>query len=333
MNQHNSEPTTQTPIELAVIINSFNRLSLLRQALPSITQALELLPLNSAVVVFEAGSNDGSIEFIKDFSMQNQKPQIYLCTSTDTDRSFAAGCNFAVQVAAKRYPELKWCFFFETDNLILNESALPLAVKLLEQEEKLAAVGFTVELRSRQKLPPFGCRFPTPLSFCLGRQLSRRLGLEQMQISDWYSFSEVRWGISDIVYTSPLLVKYSAWQATGGMDAERFPFSDSDVDWCWTANKYGWRLAVLDLPGVIHDNGTQGSEWSVNRAINFHQARLSLLLKHVGQWILLLKPILLIRHCLEFFVLALGAFWSERARKSLFQRQRLVNAVFNEYKT
>jgi GT2 family glycosyltransferase len=333
MNQHESQLLPQVPIELAVIINSFNRLSLLRQALPSITQALELLTLKSVVIVFDAGSTDGSVEFIKNFSTHSQKPQIiYICASADMDRSFSAGCNFAVEFAAQRYPQIKWCLFFETDNLIVNELALPLAVKLLEQEEELAGVGFTVESCDGQK-SPFGCRFPTPLAFCLGRQLSRRLRLEQTQINNWYSFDGVRWGVSDVVYTSPILLRYSAWQATGGMDAAKFPFSDCDVDWCWTVYKKGLHVAVLDIPGVIHDNRMQKSEWSANRAINFHRARLRLLLKHVGQWVALLKPILFIRHCLEVFLLTFGSLHFERAKKSLPQCKILINTVFNRYET
>jgi len=78
---------TQVPIELAVIINSFNRLSLLRQVLPSITQALEFLTLKSVVIVFDAGSTtDGSVEFIKNFSTHTQKHRLFTFVSADMDR-------------------------------------------------------------------------------------------------------------------------------------------------------------------------------------------------------------------------------------------------------
>ncbi len=320
-------------IELAVIINSFNRLQLLREALPSIIKALQKISLQSAIIVFDAGSTDGSIEFVENFAQQVPTPLIIcLSPSADLDRSFSAGCNFAIQYAAQNFPQLKWCFFFETDNLLANESALPLAIKLMEQEETLAAVGFTVERCDGQKTG-FGSRFPTPLAFLLGQQLSQKLGLEQMQIHQWYSFAETRWGFSDIVFTSPLLVRYSAWQATDGMDSLTFPFSESDNDWCWRVYKQGWRSAVLDVPGVIHDNRTQSSAWSGERVVNFHQARLRLLLKHKGQWIGLLKYLLFIRHCLEFFVLLFRSVHSQQAKKSLQHRWILLNTVLKSYET
>jgi GT2 family glycosyltransferase len=330
MSKQEQQPPEQAAIELAVIINSFNRLSLLREALPSITKALGQIPLKGAVIVFDAGSNDGSIQFLENFSATIQDPQIIcLCPSADADRSFSAGCNFAVQFAAQKFSLLKYCLFFETDNLIYNESALPLAVELLQREEKLAAVGFTVEKCDGRKAG-FGARFPTALSFVFGQQFSHILGLERMRISQWYPFSGVRWGFSDIVFTSPLLVRYSAWQSTGGMDTASFPYSDCDGDWCWMAYKKSWRIAVLDVPGVIHDNQMQFSAWSGNRVINFHQARLRLLLKHRGRWIGLLKPLLFLRHSLEFLALLLLKE-NSAAKKSLTYRLKLIANVFNNY--
>ncbi|OUL19790.1 hypothetical protein BV378_31730 [Nostoc sp. RF31YmG] len=333
MSQQETLDTPQVKIELVVIINSFNRLALLRDALPSLIQALKHTSLKSAVVVFDAGSTDGSVEFIEKFTHFNQEIEIIcLCPSEDIERSFSAGCNFAVQYAAQKFPHLQWCFFFETDNFIKNELALSLAIKLIEQKPELAAVGFTVE-RHDSKKAGFGSRFPTLLSFVLGQQLSQKFGLERMDIKEWYPFAEVRWGISDIVFTSPLLVRYSAWNSTKGMDTSRFPYSDCDNDWCWMVYKKGWRVAILDIPGVIHDNKMQFSGWSANRVINFHQARFRLLLKHKGNLILWLKPVLFIRHLLELLLLALRAFNSEQAKNSIQQRWLMMKIVYKNYET
>jgi GT2 family glycosyltransferase len=322
----------QTPIELVVIINSFNRLPLLRESIASVTQALKHTPLKSAVIVFEAGSTDGSIEFIEEFAGYTQQPQIIcLHPSADTDRSFSAGCNFAVEFAAKTFPHLKWCFFYETDNVIKNEFALPLAIELLKQEQNLAAIGFTVEKHDGKKAG-FGSCFPTALSFVVGQQLSQKLSLELPQISKWYPFSGVLWGVCDIVFTSPLLIRYSAWQSTNGMDTVMFPYSDCDIDWCWQVYKQGWRVGVLDITGVIHDNQKQVSAWSEKRVTDFHRARLRLLLKHRGQWMTWLRLILLLRHCLEIFLLR---FFSHKykldKKQSLEKRVTLIKTVFQGY--
>jgi GT2 family glycosyltransferase len=314
-------------IELSVIINSFNRLQLLREALPSVINALNIaLPGKFAVVIFDAGSTDGSIEFVSEFYNDTQEfPLICLCPPLDVDRSFSAGCNLAIQKAAQTFPNLKWCFLFETDNLITNPTALTLSIKLLEQEDHLAGVGFTVEGAN------FCSSFPNFIAFVLGQQLSYHLGLEKMKIHPWYPFAESQWGYSEVVFTSPILIRYSAWQATGGMDAANFPFSDCDHDWCWAVHKQGWRLAVLNVSGVIHFNKMIISEWSSKRVIDFHRARLRLLVKHRGQQGSWLNYLLFLRHILEIFVLISGAVYSEKARKSFFQRQILIRSVWNNY--
>ncbi|MFM6224993.1 MAG: glycosyltransferase, partial [Dolichospermum sp.] len=237
-------------IELAVIINSFNRLELLRESLPSVVESLNIsLPQKYAIVVFDAGSTDGSIEFIQEFANYDQTfPLILVCPPSSTDRSFAAGCNFAIQQASATFCNLKWCFLFETDNFITNPNAISLGIELLEKEDKLAGVGFTV------KGAGFGAKFPTPISFILGQQISHYLGLEQPKIDNWYPIAESSWGYSEIVYTSPILIKHSVWHSIGGMDANQFPFSDSDCDWCWTVHEKGWRLAVINISGITHDN-------------------------------------------------------------------------------
>lgn len=314
-------------IELAVIINSFNRLQLLREALPSIVQSLNIvLPGKFSVVLFDAGSTDGSVEFAQKFANENQLfPLICICPNSDEDRSFSAGCNRGIQRATEIFNQLKWCLLFETDNFITNPNALSLAVKLLEQEDRIAGIGFTVEGTG------FCASFPSPTAFVLGQQLSHRLGLAQMKIQTWYPFEDSCWGYSDVVFTSPMLIRYSAWKATGGMDSVQFPFSDSDCDWCWTAYKQGWHLAILKVSGVMHDNKMIHSEWSGQRVLNFHQARFRLLIKHKGGWIIWLKPLLLIRHILESLLLLPKVIFDEKANKSLVQRRILIKRLFSNY--
>ena len=317
--------------ELAVIINSCNRYELLSEALPSVLNSLYQLSIHSTIVVFDAGSTDGSVEFIHTYSQKTSDIPIHCLTpSPEIDRSFSAGCNYAVAFAYQQYPKLQYCFLYETDNLINNPSALTLAIQLLEKQENLAAVGFTVERCNNQKAG-FGCRFPTIHSFIFGQQLTSLLKLGNMEISEWHDFQGTKWGISDVVYSSPLLIRHSMWQATHGMDATKFPFSDCDVDWCWSVYKRGYFVAVLDVPGIIHDNRTQISIWSANRVIDFHRARLRLLLKHYGYWVINFKYILWLRHLLEAIILLTKLFFSEYAQKSFKQRLILLKTVLNSY--
>jgi len=318
-------------IQLAVIINSFNRVQLLNEALTSLIQTLHFAPIQSAIVIFDAGSTDGSVELVQTIASQTPDLNIIcLCPSTNSDRSFSAGCNASVEFASRTFPDLKYCFFFETDNLIFNPTALSFAIQLLEQEPSLAAVGFTAEKCDGTKVVS-GTSFPSLWAFLMGQQLAKRFGLDQLRITNWQPFGDVRWGLSDVMFTSPLLVRYAAWCATEGMDTATFPFSESDNDWCWRVHKQGWKIGVLDVPGVIHDNRTQSSTWSANRVLDFHRGRFYLLKKHRFAGIDWLKPLLFIRHTLEFLWLWIRALRSEQAQKSLSQRWILMKTIFNDY--
>ena len=318
-------------MELVAIVNSYNRLSLMRLGLPSLIQALQSCPFRSAVVIFDAGSNDGSKEWLKEFFQQNPDISIDLIfPASGQDTSFSAGVNRACEYAAKKYPDLKWYFLFETDNWIANAEPILKARSLLKTQLRLAAAGFTVTKHSRERAG-FGCSFPTVWQFIMGQQLTHWLKLDRPRIERWEGFNDMSWTSCDVIYTSPLLVRRSAWEESRGLDTVMFPFSDCDIDWAWRVNKLGWKLGVLKTEGVVHDNQQALSAWSDNRVIHFHRARLQLLLKHKGVWVKLIKPVLFIRHCLEFFLLLVMYLCLKDPKKSLKKRQLLIKSVFKNY--
>ena len=319
-------------IELAVIINSFNRRDLLEKALASLLVALRKLPIKAKVIVFDAGSTDGSREFIAaESSSCTDIPIRLLKPETPESASFADGCNQAISAALAAHPALKWLFFYETDNLLPNHIALVEAVSLLESQPRLAGAGFTVEKATGEKAG-YGCAFPGVLSFALGQQLSARLHLDDMPLTNWKTTPNgTRWAACDVVYTSPLLMRAEAWRDAGPMDAAHFPFTDSDLDLCWNLRRMGWSMAVLDLPGVIHDNDATPSAWSARRVLWFHQSRFRLLRKHRGAWVHFLKPVLFARHLLEWLLLAPRAKHPGPARQSWQTRALLLRRVFAGY--
>jgi GT2 family glycosyltransferase len=133
------------------------------------------------------------------------------------------------------------------------------------------------------------------------------------------------------MYTSPLLIRHQAWHEAGPMDAVAFPFTDSDVEWCWRAHQAGWPMAVLDVPGVIHDNGGSVSNWSGRRVLWFHQSRMRLLRRLFPMGASLLKPVLLLRHLAELALLLPRALHSPQARQSVRTRCVLLRGLFNDY--
>jgi GT2 family glycosyltransferase len=319
-----------SPVEFVAVINSFNRRPLLEKALGSLTQALRTAPFGSAIVVFEAGSNDGSVEFLRSWNGLNPGDNLVVVESATADSSFSEGVNRGSAMALERFPECRWLFLFETDNWVQTAEPLSHAVQLLEEEPQLAAVGFTVK-RHAGEFCGYGMSFPTATSLALGLNLSAKWNLDQPNNSPWRTSNGLRWRMCDVVFTSPLLIRREAWLQTGGLDAERFPFSETDVDWAWRCAESGWKMAVIASEQVVHDNLQQASAWSANRVIEFHRSRLRLLKRHRGEWIGLIKPILFLRHCIETLLLTFRRSTDAAAAPKLEKRKQMLRTVWNDY--
>lgn len=317
------------PIELVAVINSFNRKALLEKALASLTQALREAPFGSAIIVFEAGSHDGSLEFLRSWHSLNPDDNLVI-ESVTADSSFSEGVNRGSAIALERFPECRWLFLFETDNWLQTAKPLSHAVRLLEQEAQLAAVGFTVK-RHNGEFCGYGMSFPTALSLTLGLNFSLRWNLDAPNDSPWNTSDGFRWRTCDVVFTSPLLIRREAWLQTGGLDAERFPFSETDVDWAWRCAEAGWKMAVIATDEVVHDNLQQASAWSANRVIEFHRSRLRLLKRHRGTWIGLIKPLLFLRHCIEALLLTFRKSTDAITATKLEKRKQMLRTVWRDY--
>jgi GT2 family glycosyltransferase len=298
-----SQNAAERPIELVAIINSFNRRSLLERALASLTAALRTASFGSAIIVFEAGSTDGSLEFLQKWRDLNPADNLSILEGTGERRSFSEGVNIAGAAAMARFSKCRWLFLYETDNWLANIDPVEKGIRLLQSQPQIGAAGFTVKQHDGRFFG-YGMRFPSALSFALGQNLAGRLNLHAPNNSRWQLSNGIRWRTCDVVFTSPLLVRREAWEQSTGFNATAFPFSDSDLDWAWRCAKLGWKMAVIASEDVVHDNLEQLSAWSANRALDFHRNRFRLLKHHRGKHIALLKPFLFLRHWLEMLILA-----------------------------
>jgi GT2 family glycosyltransferase len=288
-------------IDIAIIINSLNRLILLRECLA----ALEIwLPYSEfrercAVVIYDAGSTDGTIVWLQQSAQLLSFPINVILSQYGEDTSFAAGLNRGVTYAETKFPKLAYLLFYETDNQILKADPLSQALQQLTNRAKLGACGFTV--RQRNGSPTgVGEPFPTLLNFALGKNVVHRLQLEAIPYHWEHGPTGAEFSQVDVVYTSPLLVKLEAWRASGGLDSERFPFSDCDVDWARRLRDLGWHMGVIRSDAVIHDNQAALSAWSKSRAMQNNRGRLRYFQRHQPIGVFIVWPgLLLLRHLAE----------------------------------
>ena len=317
-------------VEFVAVINSFNRRHLLQQALTSLTRALRNARFGSAIVVFDADSDDGSKEFLEAWCERNAGDNLIIITPRDGRVSFSDGVNTGCATALVQFPECRWLFLYETDNWLENVEPLCHAISLLNLQPQLAAAGFTVKQHNGM-FCGYGMRFPSFLSLALGQNLALSWNLHRPNDSMWQVTDSIRWRTCDVVFSSPLLIRREAWEQSGGFDPERFPFSDSDLDWAWRCAKSGWQMAVIASLDVVHDNMQQSSAWSANRVIDFHRSRLRLLKRHRGKLTALIKPMLFFRHCAETIALAAKIRSDPTARGKLAKRRQMLRTVWADY--
>lgn len=317
-------------MNLVVVMQSFNRISLLEKALNSLIPMLEEIN-GLGLAVYDAGSTDGSIELLERFAGSSTIPIKILKLQKGEDSSFSAGVNKITAFAESEWSSLEWLLLFETDNVILSSTPVKQAVELMRTEQNVGAVGFTVRKHSGESAG-WGSDFPTVVSFIAGQQLSAKFGLNNPTVKDWYQGEGFRWTYADVVYTSPLLVRLSAWKETGGLNAEAYPFSDCDLEWAHRLKKLGSFSAVIKSSDVIHDNLEEISNWSLTRVHIFHEARLKLLKDMYGSKVTLVKPLLFTRHLVETMLLVVSVPFRKNASRSVRKRVNLLASVFRDYK-
>jgi GT2 family glycosyltransferase len=328
-------PLADSAVELVAVINSFNRLPLLQEALGALMASLRKEEIPTAVVVYEVGSTDGSREFLEGWRRENPGDRLVIVTpAPGTGTSFSDGVNEGCAAALRDFPAARWLLLYETDNWIAGPEPLRQARTLLEARPELAAAGWTLR---RHKGSGggigYGMRFPGPLSLTVGRNLCPLLGLERPNDDPWQKTRGVTWRACDVVFTSPLLIRRAAWDEAGGFDAEAFPFGDCDLDWAWRCRKLGLGgQSVIQSDAVVHDNRLQASAWSDNRVVDFHRARLRLLRRHRGRWVGIIKPLLFLRHLAEIaLLLAAGHRWPDPKTK-LAKRREMLRGVWRDYR-
>jgi GT2 family glycosyltransferase len=316
--------------QIAILINSFNRLELLEGCLsalePWISKNTE--DFQCRVYVFDAGSTDGSLEFLK----ERAAPLFHVITPVPgQDSSIAGGFNAAAAAALSDQVGTTHLLLYETDNAIHSADAVKSALAELDARSELAACGFTVR-RHDGRPAGAGMPFPRLRSFLAGQRLSQFFHMERVPYR-WESSGKGKFSFVDVVFTSPLLVKAGAWKDTAGMDSKAFPFSDCDVDWAKRLALKGWKMGVVEAVDVIHDNQKALSEWSKTRAIEFHRARLRYFRRYRPASVFLIWPwLLMLRHALEFVAARLFVRDAERRDRLVAQFSRLLRACPSDYR-
>mgnify|MGYP000140701143 CR=1 FL=1 len=310
--------------QIFALVQSFNRRALLEVALDSFQKVLGS-DARFYLYVYDAGSTDGSIDYLKTFRDGSNAP-ISIVTQPPK-LSFSAGHNRLIQEVKKSAPREALILFYETDNAIKDREAIDQAADLIRSGEA-DAVGFT-PLKHDGTRAAHGGAFPTKKEFLIGQRATRWLRKQK----DAQKIIPQDVFVTEVAFTSPPLVSLEMIVRIGGFDEKNFPFGHSDTDLCRRINDAGGSIVVLRSTSFIHDNLEQASEWSKGRVKDYHRATFRLLEKHDGRFSLKERLLLMARHSVEIMALGGLAPFSLASRRKLVGRLELLKSCLTGYDT
>lgn len=242
-------------MDVSIIIVNYNTLELTRNCLKSIYEKTK--DIEFEVIVSDNGSNDGSVEMIK-----NQFPQVILIEN-NTNLGFGKANNIGYQHAKGQY-----IFLLNSDTVLLNNAAKLFADEIQKLPDNIACLGCKLRGADGEYIHSYG-NFPTfwnemfrkPLHFLV------RLNLADEGF-DSKPAVPINNNVSQVEYVTgaDLFIKRSAIDSCGFFDNKFFMYyEDTELQYRYRQN--GFFSCLYDSPKIMHiEKGS--SNHSIGKDIN-----------------------------------------------------------------
>ncbi len=297
---------SEPPVDLSIIIVSWNVKALLQACLASIEAGRGALSLETIVV--DSGSSDGSPEMVRE-----QFPRVRLIARED-NVGFPRGNNIGLAAANGRY-----LLLLNPDTEVVGD-ALAAMVAFLEAHPDVGVVGGqllnpdgTVQ-SSRRRFPTVATAFfeSTWLQPMAPKSILRRYYTEDLADEET---ADVDW-----VKGACLMTRRAVLEQVGPLDADYFMYSE-ELDWCKRIKMAGWRVVYLPVAKVVHYEGKSSEQAVTARHINFQRAKLRYFRKYHGRIVtIVLRLFLLLNYSWQ---LGLEMFKGLVGHKRDLRRQRV----------
>jgi N-acetylglucosaminyl-diphospho-decaprenol L-rhamnosyltransferase len=268
--------TDAPPIDLSVIIVSWNVRDLLRACLNSLQQSSGL---SFEAVVIDNASSDGTAAMVAD-----EFPWVRLQCNAGND-GFTVANNQGLVLSRGRY-----VLFLNPDTQVIG-AALTTMVAYMDGHTGAGALG--PQLRygdgrlqsSRRRFPTLATGFfeSTPLAWhwpAARNPWARRYHMDDVPVPDLNRDTSEAQTV-DWVVGAALLVRRAAVDQLGGFDESFFMYSE-ELDWCRRAKEAGWQIVYLPAAQVIHHEGKSSEQIVAARHIRFQTSRIRYFSKYDG---------------------------------------------------
>ena len=237
-------------LDLSIITISYNTRQIMLDCLESIIKHTK--EIKYEVIVVSTGSNDGSLEAIKDFS--NKHSQVILVDAKE-NIGFGRGNNLGAAKARGEY-----LLFLNSDTLLFDNS-LKKALEIIKKNSQVGAYSCRL-LNADRSFQPSGGHFPT-----FGNLIAWQLFIDDLPFigelipsfhpkqSQYDNNQKMDW-----VTGAFMMVKKSVFDTVGGFDKTIFMYTE-EMELCYRLAKIGHPTFYTNSPSIIHLGGASGGSY------------------------------------------------------------------------
>lgn len=235
------------PVDLSIVIVSYNTRDVIRQCLESITMSEIMIPYE--IIVVDNGSRDGTNELIESYYdsvilIRNQKNLL-----------FAKASNQGIRAARGAYIMLM------NSDTLFEKGAAEILIRFLMEHPKAAAAGpkiLNLNGTLQSKGAPLLSVFSTVMTLLgVGKhKMTRKLAQTLFRNVCWEENQTLRVGW---IAGCCMMMRKVAIVEIGGLCEELF-FYGEELEWCHRAKKAGWEIWYVPESSVFHIGGCSTSK-------------------------------------------------------------------------
>ena len=249
-----------SPPDISVCMVALNVRDFIRDCLHSLHQASSSLSIE--VIIVDNHSTDGTLEILKSEFLSGDSPLPVRLVENSQNEGFVRPTNQGMRLAAGRY--LLWL----NPDTIIHPGALDQLVEFMESHPDVGICGPKVLNRdgSMQKPCRRGVSRPwATFSYFSGLSRlfpkSKLFGGYLLNYMDEDATHEV-----DGVSGSCMFIRRAVVDQIGYVDEQFFAYQD-DADYCFQAQKAGWKIYYVPTARITHFGGQGGSRAQPYRSI------------------------------------------------------------------
>ena len=264
------------PIDLSVVIVSYNTKKITKDCLESINRSLAKSKIKYEVVVADNASKDGSDDLLLKMAQDKANHLVYF--QTGKNLGFGRGNNYAVKKAKGKY-----ILLLNSDTIVLNRAIEKLYHYYVGREKEVHFAGAKLLNRNLSPQASAARFFTLPVVFAALFLKGDYFGLTRYYPK---KIMKVDW-----VSGACILTKKTLYQRLGGFDQDIFMYME-EVDLLYRAARRGYSTYFYPASQIIH-LGSASSQGKTFPILQVYKGFIFFYKKHLSIFHLLALHLLL----------------------------------------